>query len=531
MATQLIDGRFRGEDAAGLPLVGGMLYTYASGTTTPKAAYTDATLGTAATNPLVLNARGEAQVWLGSGAYSLKLTDAAGVTIWTVDGVTAADSSGSGQAAADALRADLSSPAASKGAALVGAAVRHAATLADLRALPKTGAQRVAVDGLGLWAYDASDTTSADNGVTVIVAIDGGRWKLTTGDVGPILTATEGVTFANGYRSVMSGSLTVPTSNPGHVRYWTANYGLTVPAGATIPAVDVRHDHVALSARSRTSSVGSRIWGAVTLAHNDSPAASNADIGQCFGLEVDVNNNTGYSVTNFAGDGDIGGIIVASGGSSASKFGICMSKLGSAQGFYSGLWFRENVLHSTGYGIYFGNVAPSVGIRFGDDYTGGAAMQTNPGQDALYMRTTSGPYARIRSELDRLVMNCGNGGYFIANAANTENLASLSNSGLFITKGLSLGAGVILVTSTPPTFDATGGSRFQVQPSFATTITGFLTMGDGQIIRILAMNGNVTIQHNGGVQLAGGANYAMTAGSILTLERWGTVMREIGRVV
>lgn len=119
MATQLIDGRFRGEDAAGLPLVGGLLHTYASGTTTPKAAYTDATLGTPTTNPIVLNARGEAQVWLGSGAYSLKLTDSTGTTIWTTDGVIAADSAGSGQSAADALRSDLASTLADKGASIV----------------------------------------------------------------------------------------------------------------------------------------------------------------------------------------------------------------------------------------------------------------------------------------------------------------------------------------------------------------------------------------------------------------------------
>jgi hypothetical protein len=119
MASQLLDGRFRGETDAGLPLVGGLLYTYASGTTMPKVAYTDSTLGTAATNPLVLNARGEAQVWLGTGAYSLKLTDPAGVTIWTTDGVNSADVAGTGQAAADALRTDLASTSADKGASLV----------------------------------------------------------------------------------------------------------------------------------------------------------------------------------------------------------------------------------------------------------------------------------------------------------------------------------------------------------------------------------------------------------------------------
>jgi hypothetical protein len=161
MATQLIDGRFRGEDAAGLPLVGGMLYTYASGTTTPKAAYTDATLGTAATNPLVLNARGEAQVWLGSGAYSLKLTDSAGVTIWTTDGVIAADSAGSGQAAADALRSDLASTAETKGASLIvvrDPGGRFASVTAE-EAISKSGEWRS--ERLNFLDFVASATTRA----------------------------------------------------------------------------------------------------------------------------------------------------------------------------------------------------------------------------------------------------------------------------------------------------------------------------------------------------------------------------------
>lgn len=74
-------------DANGNPLVGGKLYTYASGTSTPLATYTTAGGGTANANPVVLNSRGEASVWLGSALYSFTLKDAAGATIWTADGV------------------------------------------------------------------------------------------------------------------------------------------------------------------------------------------------------------------------------------------------------------------------------------------------------------------------------------------------------------------------------------------------------------------------------------------------------------
>lgn len=87
MAYIFTAGKFTADDDAGNPLVGGLLYTYASGTTTPKATYTSATLGTANTNPITLDARGEAAVWLGSGAYTMVLKTSAGVTIWTQDGI------------------------------------------------------------------------------------------------------------------------------------------------------------------------------------------------------------------------------------------------------------------------------------------------------------------------------------------------------------------------------------------------------------------------------------------------------------
>jgi hypothetical protein len=74
--------------ANGAPLVGGKLYTYAAGTTTPLATYTDYNAGTANTNPVILNSRGEASIWLGNSFYYLVLTDSTDVQIWTADNVT-----------------------------------------------------------------------------------------------------------------------------------------------------------------------------------------------------------------------------------------------------------------------------------------------------------------------------------------------------------------------------------------------------------------------------------------------------------
>lgn len=76
--------QFFGSD--GLPLVGGKLYTYAAGTTTPLASYTDHTGNTANTNPVILDSNGEADVWLpDTTSYKYVLKDADDATLYTVD--------------------------------------------------------------------------------------------------------------------------------------------------------------------------------------------------------------------------------------------------------------------------------------------------------------------------------------------------------------------------------------------------------------------------------------------------------------
>jgi hypothetical protein len=87
-------------DANGAPLVGGKLYTYAAGTTTPLASYTDSTGVSANTNPIILDSRGEANVWLSGAIYKFALYSATNVLIWTVDningGTFAANATGTG---------------------------------------------------------------------------------------------------------------------------------------------------------------------------------------------------------------------------------------------------------------------------------------------------------------------------------------------------------------------------------------------------------------------------------------------------
>ena len=74
--------------AGGVPLAGGKLYTYAAGTTTLLATYTTALATQSNTNPVILDSRGEAAVWLSNtAAYKFKLTDSNDVDIWTADNI------------------------------------------------------------------------------------------------------------------------------------------------------------------------------------------------------------------------------------------------------------------------------------------------------------------------------------------------------------------------------------------------------------------------------------------------------------
>ena len=178
MATLLPEGKQSFTKSDGTPLVGGKLYTYEAGTSTPKATYADAAGTVPNTNPVILDARGEATIYW-SGSYKVALKDAGDVLVWTVDQIE-----------------DMSTQLASaNGASMVGyqpsgtGAVTtdvqsklRSLELADYAALRAfTGevshVQIVAEGIAGLFIYDESDTTSADNGGTVLVDASGRRWK------------------------------------------------------------------------------------------------------------------------------------------------------------------------------------------------------------------------------------------------------------------------------------------------------------------------------------------------------------------
>lgn len=67
-------------DSNGQPLAGGLVYTYAAGTNTPKDTFTDSAGTTPSSNPIVLDVNGEALIYW-SGAYKVNVTSSIGVQI------------------------------------------------------------------------------------------------------------------------------------------------------------------------------------------------------------------------------------------------------------------------------------------------------------------------------------------------------------------------------------------------------------------------------------------------------------------
>jgi len=96
-------------NADGTPMVGGKVCTYLAGTTTPQQTFSDSTLGSPNSNPVVLDARGEANIWLSSAnPYKIVLRMPGGVSapfatacsdtsqVYSVDNVSSASGGGGG---------------------------------------------------------------------------------------------------------------------------------------------------------------------------------------------------------------------------------------------------------------------------------------------------------------------------------------------------------------------------------------------------------------------------------------------------
>jgi hypothetical protein len=89
-ASVLPQGKQQYFTTAGVPAIGYKLATFDAGTTNPRTTWQDAAQVSPNTNPIILDARGEAVIFW-SGAYKAQLQDSTGAVIWTVDNIAAPD--------------------------------------------------------------------------------------------------------------------------------------------------------------------------------------------------------------------------------------------------------------------------------------------------------------------------------------------------------------------------------------------------------------------------------------------------------
>jgi hypothetical protein len=206
-------------------LTGGKLFTYAAGTTTKLATYTDATGSTPNTNPVVLNSVGEAGIWLTPGvAYKFTLSPATDSdpptnAFWTVDQISAPVSVAfTGDSGAGGAVGLVPAPAAGNGAA-------GYVLLAS-----------------GAWGPLAYVSQSAG---TILANLTGGAAAPTANSLATFAAAIAGTTtgtlaagndsrFGSTGQSAHGGSYTLALTDAGVTQSFTATATLTIPANATV---------------------------------------------------------------------------------------------------------------------------------------------------------------------------------------------------------------------------------------------------------------------------------------------------------
>jgi len=182
MARLAPQGPFRQFTNDGVPLAGGKLFTYESGTVTPKATYTSADESSANTNPVILDANGRANVWLDAGSYTWVLKTSADVTLWSQDDISAESPSAFG-ASISTVSSNLSVSEAYANALIVCTATLTLSLLAAATAeegfyfiVKNTGTGVVTIDPSGSETIDGVATITVLRNESAVIFCTGSNW-------------------------------------------------------------------------------------------------------------------------------------------------------------------------------------------------------------------------------------------------------------------------------------------------------------------------------------------------------------------
>jgi hypothetical protein len=238
-------------DAAGVPLVGGFVYTYLAGTTTPATTYADGAGMTPNPNPVVLDIRGGAAIWLQNAvAYKMVLTDALGNQIWSADNILGQGSMAQQDASNVAITGGTISGVTISGATINGNVNGQANGVSGVVAIANggTGSTTAALARAALVAAASgsnSDITALLGLTTPLAVSEGGTGQTTLAGLIAALgiTSISNIVAANP-GSIQLGSLIIkfgeqsstPSAGPAGV---TATFNAPFPTGAITSVASV----------------------------------------------------------------------------------------------------------------------------------------------------------------------------------------------------------------------------------------------------------------------------------------------------
>lgn len=216
----------------GLPLVGGKIYTYAGGTSTPIATYTDFGAGTANTNPIILDSLGQANIWLiNTTSYKFIVRDANDVLLYTVDNISIPLDLNSFGAPPPIGNVTPNTGAFTTLSATGAVTFGSTLTVAGQLTLNNTGAAKLSVGTTvqrptpvtGMVRYNSTDGKFEGYGATAWGALGGGA---TGGGSDQVFvengqTVTTNYTLSTGFNAMSTGPITV-----------NSGVTVTIPSGA-----------------------------------------------------------------------------------------------------------------------------------------------------------------------------------------------------------------------------------------------------------------------------------------------------------
>lgn len=244
MPSSFILPRFTQVDAYGNPLVGGRLYTYANGTTTPQTTYKDAAGTIANTNPIILDSLGSAVIFLTAGlVYTFVMKDANDALIWSQDSISGAQTGSTG--------------------------------ISVVTVLPTSDIGPVYMAGKGIFYWNGTQYVSDFQG-----GFTGGNYafknKIINGDfriwqrgtsIGPITSASSNPYVADRWRTTISGSASVTvtqqtaSSDYGQARTGAFTARVTSNAAASPAAGDKNRLSQSVEGQNLLSFAMGTLWG------------------------------------------------------------------------------------------------------------------------------------------------------------------------------------------------------------------------------------------------------------------------------